>query len=229
VASGVVANLVSGTLFGWSLVARQATRDVGGPAPTAAAAFAAAIAVFTLAVLGVRHGLPVRGPRRLLAGAAVAAGAGLAVVATGQHPLALWCGIGLLFGAASGVGYGVSLALTARVPAPHRGAATGLVVAAYAAGPVILGILAPHALPLLGWRMCAAGLALAVTGLLAGAATLAPADRTSWWGPAGVEEPVDRRTVVPLWILFACGAAPGRQATTRPAGGRHGGSVFGRA
>ncbi|MEX5719188.1 MFS transporter [Geodermatophilus maliterrae] len=209
VLSGVVANLAGGTLFGWSLVARQASRDVGAPALTAAAVFAVAIAVFTLALLGTRRGLHVLGPRRLLGGAAVAAGAGLGVAATGQVPLALWVGIGLAFGAASGVGYGVSVALVARVSAPRRGAATGLVVAAYAAGPVILGLLAPHAVPVFGWRACAAGLAVAVMGLLAGAAALAPAEGTARWGPPGAEEPADRRTVVPLWVVFAGGAAPG--------------------
>jgi MFS family permease len=209
VASGVVANLAVGTLFGWSLVAQQASRDVGAPAPTATAVFAAAVAVFTLALLGVRRGLHLLGPRRLLAGAAVAAGTGLGVAATGQHPLALWCGIGLFFGAASGVGYGVSVALAARVPASRRGAATGLVVAAYAAGPAVLGVLAPHAVPALGWRACAAGVAVAVAGLLACAAALAPSDRTSRWAAPGVEEPPDRRIVVPLWVVFAGGAAPG--------------------
>lgn len=209
IVSGVVANLAGGTLFGWSLVAQEASRDVGAPAPTAAAVFAVAIAVFSLALLGVRRGLHVLGPRRLLAGAAVAAGAGLGVAATGRHPLALWCGIALWFGAASGVGYGVSVALAARVAAARRGAATGLVVAAYAAGPVVLGVLAPRAVPSFGWRTCAAGLAVAVAGLLAGAAVLAPADRTAREDPPGVEEPAHRRTVVPLWVVFAGGAAPG--------------------
>lgn len=209
IVSGVVANLAGGTLFGWSLVAQEASRDVGAPAPTAAAVFAVAIAVFSLALLGVRRGLHVLGPRRLLGGAAVAAGAGLGLAATGRHPLALWCGIALWFGAASGVGYGVSVALAARVAAGRRGAATGLVVAAYAAGPVILGVLAPRAVPSFGWRACAAGLAVAVAGLLAGAAALAPADRTAREDPPGVEEPAHRRTVVPLWVVFAGGAAPG--------------------
>ena len=209
VVSGVVANLAVGTLFGWSLVAQQASRDVGAPASTATAVFAAAVAVFTLAQLGVRRGLHVLGPRRLLGGAAVVAGTGLGVAASGQHPLALWCGIGLCFGAASGVGYGVSVALAARVPGSRRGAATGLVVAAYAAGPVVLGLLAPHAVPALGWRACAAGQAVAVAGLLSCAAALAPSDRTAREAPPGVEEPPDRRTVVPLWVVFAGGAAPG--------------------
>jgi MFS transporter, OFA family, oxalate/formate antiporter len=101
------------------------------------------------------------------------------------------------------------VALAARVPAPRRGAATGLVVAAYAAGPVVLGLLAPYALSAVGWRACAAGLAVAVVGLLVGAAALAPSDRTAQRGPPDVEDPSGRSAVAPLWIVFAGGAAPG--------------------
>jgi MFS transporter, OFA family, oxalate/formate antiporter len=209
VVSGAVANLAGGTLFGWSLVAERASRDVGAPAATPTAVFAAAIAVFTVALLGVWHGLQVLGPRRLLAAAAVAAGAGLGVAAIGQHPLALWCGVGLSFGAASGAAYGVSAALAARVIGPRRGAAIGLVVGAFAAGPVILGLLAPLALPLLGWRACAAGLAVAVGGLLAGAATLAPSERMARRGPPDVAHRADRGAVIALWIVLAGGTAPG--------------------
>jgi OFA family oxalate/formate antiporter-like MFS transporter len=56
-AARVVANLAVGTLFGWSLVAVPAVADVGASAGTAEAVFAAAIAVFTIAVLRVGRGL----------------------------------------------------------------------------------------------------------------------------------------------------------------------------
>ncbi|MBY3553113.1 MFS transporter [Modestobacter lapidis] len=203
-----MANLAAGTLFGWSLVAEQATADVGAPGSAGAAVFAAAIAVFTVALLTTGRALRTVGPRRLLGGAAGAAAAGLGVAATGHHPLALWAGIALLFGAASGVGYGVAVGLAARSPAPRRGTATGLVVAAYAAGPVLLGVLAPAALAAAGWRTCLAVLSVVVGGLLAAAALLAPPDRTAQRGrPAAGPPP--RRTVVLLWVLFAGGSAPG--------------------
>jgi MFS family permease len=118
-------------------------------------------------------------------------------------------GVALLFGGAGGLAYGVSVGLAARVSDARRGAATGLVVAAYAAGPVLLGLAAPHAVPFLGWRTCLAGLMVAVVGLLVGAAALAPAQPTAASGPPGAEEPVGLATVVPLWVVFAGGAAPG--------------------
>ena len=208
VLAGVVANLAAGTLFGWSLVAQPAAEAVGMSTGGAAAVFASAIVVLAavLLVLG-----PVQwrvGPRRLLLGAAVIGGVGLLVAATAHHPLVLWIGVALLFGVANGLAYGVSLGLAARVPPPRRGAATGLVVSAYAAGPVLLGVVAPPALDADGWRMSLAVLAVIVAGLLAGAAWLVPAGSPEA-DRRGHHDPVPRRDVALLWVVFAGGTAPG--------------------
>src|SRR5215207_4240810 len=165
---GVLADLAAGTIFGWSLVAGPAVADVGASTGTAAAVFAAAIGVFTVALLGVGRGLRRLGPRRLLVVAAAGAGAGLGTAVSWDRPAALWVGVALLFGAASGLAYGISVALAAQVAPARRGAVTGAVVAAFAAGPVLLGLLAPQVVPVLGWRACVAGLAVAVVGLLVG-------------------------------------------------------------
>src|SRR3954452_174488 len=210
--AGVVANLAVGTLFGWSLVAGPAVADVGASAGSAEAVFAAAIAVFTVALLGVGRGLRRLGPRQLLGVAAAGAGAGLGTAASWDRPPALWAGVALLFGAASGLAYGVSMALAARVTSRRRGAVTGVVVAAFAAGPVLLGLLAPRTVPVLGWRPCVAGLAVVVAGLLVGAAALAPrewGDRDDQSHLPPSEGALDRRTLVPLWVVFAGGTAPG--------------------
>src|SRR3954447_12814020 len=76
----------------WSLVAGPAVADVGAAAGTAEAIFAAAIAVFTVALLGVGPGLRRLGPRRLFGVAAAAAGAGLGTAASWDRPVALWAG-----------------------------------------------------------------------------------------------------------------------------------------
>jgi OFA family oxalate/formate antiporter-like MFS transporter len=208
VLAGVVANLAAGTLFGWSLVARPAADAVGMSPGGAAAVFASAIVVLAavLLVLGrVQRGV---GPRRLLLGAAVIGGVGLLLAATAQHPLVLWIGVALLFGVANGLAYGVSLGLAARVPPPRRGAATGLVVSAYAAGPVLLGLVAVPALDADGWRMSLAVLAVIVAGLLAGAAWLVPAGSPER-DRRGRHDSVPRRDVALLWVVFAGGTAPG--------------------
>jgi OFA family oxalate/formate antiporter-like MFS transporter len=208
VLGGVVANVAAGTLFAWSLVAQDAAAGVGISRGAAAAVFATAIVVFAATLLGVGPAQRWCGPRRLLYVAAGVGGAGLLLAATATAPLALWAGVALLFGTANGLGYGVAVGLTARVP-ERRGAATGLVVAAYAAGPVLLGLVAPPALRAFGWRPCLAGLALLVTALLSVAARLAPvagAPRPASGAAAGR---IPRRPVALLWLVFAGGAAPG--------------------
>jgi MFS family permease len=209
VAAGAVANLAVGTLFAWSLVAPRVVADAGAPRGSGPAVFALALGVFTVVLLGVGRWLARVGPRRLLAAAALAAGSGIGVTAVVQRPEAPWLGVGLLFGAANGLAYGVAVALAARVPAARRGTASGVVVGAYAAGPVLLGLLAPRVLPGVGWRTCLAVLAVLVAGLVGLAAALAPGGAEGEQRRGRFEEPVPGTTVAALWVLFAGGAAPG--------------------
>ncbi len=209
VAAGAVANLAVGTLFAWSLVAPRVVADAGAPRGGGPAVFALALGVFTVVLLGVGRWLARVGPRRLLAAAALAAGSGIGVTAAVQRPEAPWLGVGLLFGAANGLAYGVAVALAARVPAARRGTASGVVVGAYAAGPVLLGLLAPRVLPAVGWRTCLAVLAVLVAGLVGLAAALAPGGAGGEQRGDRFEEPVPGTTVAALWVLFAGGAAPG--------------------
>ncbi|ADB75048.1 MFS transporter [Geodermatophilus obscurus] len=209
VAAGAVANLAVGTLFAWSLVAPRVVADAGAPRGSGPAVFALALGVFTVVLLGVGRWLARVGPRRLLAAAALAAGSGIGVTAVVQRPEAPWLGVGLLFGAANGLAYGVAVALAARVPAVRRGTASGVVVGAYAAGPVLLGLLAPRVLPVVGWRTCLAVLAVLVAGLVGLAAALAPGGAEGEQRRDRFEEPVPGTTVAALWVLFAGGAAPG--------------------
>lgn len=209
VLAGVAANLAAGTLFGWSLVAQDIADGVDVSPAFAAGVFASAIVVFAVVLL-VMGALQRRfAPRRLLTAAAGLGGAGLLLAATATGALVLWTGIALLFGTANGLGYGVAVGLAARAPQRRRGTATGLVVAAYAAGPVLLGLVAPAALSALGWRSCLAGLAVVVTALLGLAAWLAPARVAQRQRRGHGSARVPRRPVVLLWLIFACGTAPG--------------------
>jgi MFS transporter, OFA family, oxalate/formate antiporter len=140
VAAGVVANLAAGTLFGWSLVAQSVSDALGMSSGTAAAVFSTAIVVFAGVLLALGPMQRRAGPRRLLWVAAAVGGGGLLLAATTQQPVVLLLGVGVLFGGASGLAYGVSVGLATRAPASLRGTATGLVVGAYAAGPVLLGL-----------------------------------------------------------------------------------------
>jgi OFA family oxalate/formate antiporter-like MFS transporter len=209
VLAGMTANLAVGTLFAWSLVGEDAAADVGMSGDAAAAVFAGAIVVFTVVVLGTGSVERRYGPRLLLYAAAVAGGSGLLVAATADGPLGLWSGVAVLFGVANGLAYGVATGLAARAPAPRRGTATGLVVAAYAAGPVVLGLSAPPVLRAFGWRPALIGLGLIVAGLLALAARLAPVGGGVRRSRRERVERAPRGVVVLLWLVFAGGAAPG--------------------
>jgi MFS transporter, OFA family, oxalate/formate antiporter len=209
VMAGVAANVGAGTLFAWSLVADQVAADVRVPSDTVSTVFAAALVTFTVVLLIMGRGLRRFGPRRLLVGAAVGAGGGLLLTASWHHPLALWCGIALLFGAANGIAYGVAAGLAARVPQPHRGMATGTVVAAYAAGPVLLGFIAVPALSAVGWRTCLAVVGLTAAGLLMVAASLVPASTAEPSGPRGGSGDCSWWLTASLWLIFAGGSAPG--------------------
>jgi OFA family oxalate/formate antiporter-like MFS transporter len=207
--AGVAANVGAGTLFAWSLIADQVAADVRVSSTTVSAVFAAALVTFTVVLLVTGRALRRFGPRRLLIAAAAGAGGGLLLTAAWQHPLALWCGIALLFGAANGIAYGVATGLAARVPKPHRGVATGAVVAAYAAGPVLLGFIAAPALSAVGWRSCLAVLALTVAGLVMVAASLVPAGTAERPGPGGRNAGHSWWVTASLWLIFAGGSAPG--------------------
>lgn len=210
VLAGVAANAAVGSLFAWSLVAEDAARDVGLGSPDAAAVFAVAIAVMATAVLATGLALGRVGPRPLLVLAAAAAGSGLLLAASVQHPVGLWVGVAGLFGAANGVAYSVATTLASRVPVDRRGAATGLVVAAYAGPPVLLGAIGPPLLAEHGWRTCTAGLGVAALGLLLLGAALAPArTRTRDEAAAGsVARRAPTGTLLLLWLVFAGGTAP---------------------
>jgi OFA family oxalate/formate antiporter-like MFS transporter len=210
VLAGATANLAVGTLFAWSLVARDAARDDGLGGGAAAGVFGTAIAVFGAVLLALGPLERRAGPRRLLCAAAVLAAAGLLLAAGVRGPVALFGGIAVLFGVANGLGYGVAVGLAARVPADRRrGTATGLVVAAYAAGPVLLGLVAPPVLAAVGWRPCMAGLAGIVAVLLLVAAEQAPARTARPAGRRDAPARIPGRPVLLLWLVFATGAAPG--------------------
>jgi MFS family permease len=128
------------------------------------------------------------------------------LAATTQQPAVLLLGVAVFFGGANGLAYGVSVGLAARARPSLRGTATGLVVGAHAAGPVLLGLVAPKALDAFGrrsdawpWRW---------PGLLTIAAELAPGQVPAARRPSRLDA-IPRRDVVLLWIVFAGGTAPG--------------------
>jgi OFA family oxalate/formate antiporter-like MFS transporter len=84
-------------------------------------------------------------------------------------------------------------------------------VAAYAAGPILLGVAGPRLVAVDGWRASVGGLAVVATVLLLVAAGLAPVDQDRPQrdeNDGAAAEPVGRATVLLLWLVFAGGVAP---------------------
>jgi len=211
VLAGVLAAAAVGTVFAWSVLAEDLRRDLGATTDQLAAVFAAGLLCFTLSLLLLGPLLDRSSPRRILQLVAGAFGAGLLVACLADSVLVLGMGVAGLASPAGGVGYGVATGLAARRPPERRARALAHVVAGYAAGPVILGLLAPLLLPALGWRRCLVLLVVVVVSALLVAARFAP---TAWSssGAPGSQPPADGRTTALLWLVMCFGSLPGLAA-----------------
>jgi MFS family permease len=225
-ASAVAVNVAAGTLFSWSILPPALADDLGRSADGLGIVFSTALLVFALAVL--LGGAPVdrHGPRRATVVAGLLSGSGLAVGAVAPDAAVLHVGLGVLFGLGSGLAY-LSAVSWASTRGP--GGATwqvAVVVAAYAAGPVVAAPLGTAGIDLWGWRPTLAVAAVVVCGvsLVAsrGLPGPLPPGRSVTGSGAAAEEPAaedargpvevgigDGAALVALWSLFFGAAVPG--------------------
>ena len=233
--AATVVNLAGGTMFAWSILLPSLTAEFAASPAAVSSVFSAALVTFTLVVVLAGGVTDARSPRVLTLVAGVVAGLGLGLSAAAPSLPFVAVGYGGLFGVGSGLGYvtAVSVAGT-RFPA-RRGLALGVVVGAYAAGPVVVGPLGTVAIESVGWRPTVAVLGITVACAMSAAATWLPtapvaagssrrrrSARSS--GPAasgnrggGRARPSERspsandgsRGLWWLWALFLCATAPG--------------------
>jgi MFS family permease len=210
--SAAVVNAAAGTLFAWSVLLPALSGELAVPADELGIVFSTALVVFALAVLFGGRWVDLHGPRRAAAVAGVLCGGGLAVSALTESVLLLNAGFGVLFGFGSGLAYlsAVSWAATSG-GGRGRAHAIALVVASYAAGPVVAAPFGTVAVDRWGWR-----LTLAVTAVVVSAVALTAS--------RGLPGPVEPRPGTPraqredtigdavalsmLWLLFFGTAAP---------------------
>jgi MFS family permease len=211
VIAGLLASGAAGTLFAWSVVASAAAAELGAGAAGAAAVFGVGLASFTTAVLVAGPMVDRSSPRVLLFGAAGLCGTGLLTAAVAPTLGVVGAGVGVLFAAGSGLAYLVALRVAAGVDRA-RALVIGVVVAGYAAAPVLLGGVGPPLVQQTGWRPALAGLAAAVAALLLLSAAVSPARPAGRVPPAA--GPAHRGWQAPalLWLVFGCGCAPGLAA-----------------
>ncbi|MDP8977043.1 MAG: MFS transporter [Actinomycetota bacterium] len=209
-------NLAAGTLFAWSVFVPPLTADLGASPGTLSTVFSASLVVFAMMVLAAGALTDRVGPRSLALASAVTAGAGLGLTAAAPSVAVVALGYGGLFGLASGLGYVTVVTVASTRFGARRGLALGIVVGAYAAGPVVVGPLATVSIDALDWRVTAAILAVGVAAVTSVAAVWlpsSPASRESSEasgtdGPSGPTR-VERVGVRWLWLLFLFASVPG--------------------
>lgn len=160
--SAVAANAAAGTLFAWSVLVPALSAELGRPAVELGSVFSSSLVAFAVAVLCGGTAVDRQGPRRAMAVGGLLSGGGIAVGAAAGNVLFLHLGVGVFFGLGSGLTYlsAVSWATT------RAGGlwAVGVVVASYAAGPVVTAPLGSLAVDRWGWRT-----ALVVAAITTGA------------------------------------------------------------
>ncbi len=178
-AGAIVIQICLGGLYAWSVFVEPLERVHGLSVAQTQLIFGCLIATFTISMVFAGKLLARIGPRLLamLAGALFAAGYLVAAASGGAFPL-LFLGIAVLSGIATGFGYVVPLTTCMRWFPHHRGLITGIAMAGFGGGAVLLSNVAKvllggglDVLPLFGW----VGLAYGAAILLAALAMRAPA------------------------------------------------------
>lgn len=227
---GAVINTSLGSLFSWSLFVEPLADEFGSSPTALAGVFSVSVVIFAAIVLAGGRMVDRRRPRAVVVAAAGAAAAGL-LLASGAPSLP-WvvAGYGVLFGVGNGLGYATAVAVAGKGFGERRGLALGVVVGAYAAGPLVASPVITALLAAGGWRstfvVLAAGIGVA---LLVGAVLLGDGVRDTGTPararPGSPERPLLLRPGgVALWAAFLLGTLPAllvvaHAATIAAAGG----------
>lgn len=134
---------ILGGVYAWSVFVPPLTEGYGLTKAQCGSIFGVTIAVFTLAMIPAGRLLQLRGPR-LTAGIGAtlfALGYVLASFSAGSYPMLL-TSLGVITGAGIGFGYVCPLTLTMRWFPRNKGLATGVAVAAFGGGAIVLSSLA---------------------------------------------------------------------------------------
>jgi MFS family permease len=210
-AAATAVNLAAGTLFAWSILLPPLTHDLGGSAAATSTVFSAALVLFAAVVLVGGRLADERGPRALAIAAGVVMGAGLAVCAAAPSLPVVAIGYGGLFGLGSGLAYVTVVSVAGTRFDDRRGLALGVVVGAYAAGPILVGPLGTLAIEAVGWRPTVAVLAVLIAGATAAAARWLPSEPARRGRSTPSAAARGRRTtgLWSLWAVFLLSTAPG--------------------
>lgn len=210
VVGAVLLNLMTGSLYAWSLFLEPVQQALGVGRTAVSSIFAVATVAFAVSMICAPHFVrPGTALRPALIATVLAAG-GLMLAGASETLWGVIAGYGVLFGLASGIGYSAALQAAVGAMARRRGLATGIIVCAYAFGAVVFAPLFRFGLG--AWDVWQTFLVTACVfaGMgVVGALLLIPAqipriDRKASPAPKG---PFWR-----LWIGFFFGASAGLMA-----------------
>lgn len=190
-AASIVMQMALGGVYAWSTFVPQLRAEHALSGAQAGLIFGTTIAVFTVTMLLAGRKLEQIGPRRMAIAGALCYGSGylIAGYSTGDWPW-LWLGIGVVSGLGIGLGYVCPLTTCVRWFPDRKGMVTGLAVAGFGGGAIVLSEVAEHLMQrggspldvfrLLGYTLAAiiASCALALRFPPVPAAAAAPAPPT---------------------------------------------------
>lgn len=209
--SALAANAAAGTLFSWSVLLPALSARLGRPAVELGAVFSTSLVAFAIAVLCSGATVDRHGPRRATALAGMLSGAGLVLGAYAPNVLFLHLGIGVLFGFGSGLTYLATVSWATTRAGPRRTWAVGVVVASYAAGPMVAAPLAGLGADQWGTQTTLSIAALTVGGvmLLASRGLPGPLDPPQSSGGGEAARVGDVAALIALWFFSLGAFAPG--------------------
>lgn len=200
--AGILIQTILGGIYAWSIFVPALMEDYGLNQGQCGTIFGLAIATFTLTMIAGGRLLAVKGPRlTALIGAGLFTGGYLTAAASGGHYPTLLVGISLLSGAGIGFGYVCPLTVGLQWFPKRKGLITGVSVAGFGSGAILLSSLATWGLDsgmdvlrIFAWVGAIAG-----TLLIMGALLLAT--------PGGEKRVVSRQSVlsdVMTWPFLLC-------------------------
>jgi OFA family oxalate/formate antiporter-like MFS transporter len=140
-AAALLIQVCLGGVYAWSVFVPWLMADHGLTTTQTQAVFGTTIAVFTVVMVYSGRIVERRGPRVLTAIAGVLFAGGYAVASlSGASFPGLIVGIGILAGAGIGAGYVCPLTVSMKWFPDHKGLITGITVAGFASGAVVLSV-----------------------------------------------------------------------------------------
>lgn len=211
VLAAVAANAAAGTLFAWSVMLPALSGQVGRRAVELGPVFSTALAVFAIAVLISGESVDHYGPRRATLAGGLLCGGGLLIASCSANVASLHLGIGLLFGFGSGLTYLSTVSYASSRSGSHRSWLVGLVVASYAAGPMVVAPLAGPSADLLGSRatLAVAAMGIGVVIVVASRGLPGPPDLSRGVAVVSLEAAEDGAAAAALWCVALGAFVPG--------------------